>query len=97
MRFCGAAHQPDIPRVPRSLPVDLSLIVLLPNRESKTVPTPIAIPPICCDGETFHGDCTTLELQSCAKLEEVALRAFAVFELVHPARVEVEMTLPHLC
>ena len=33
------------------------------------------------------------ELQCCAKLEQVALGAFAVFELVHPARVEVEIAL----
>jgi hypothetical protein len=37
------------------------------------------------------------ELQCSAKLEEIALRAFVVFELVHPARVEVEMTLPYRC
>jgi hypothetical protein len=34
------------------------------------------------------------ELERCAQHEQVALDAFDVFELVHPAGVEVEMMLP---
>jgi hypothetical protein len=37
------------------------------------------------------------KFQVCAKLEEVALRAVAISQFVHPAGVEIEMTLPELC
>ena len=40
-------------------------------------------------------DLIRLELESCAQHEQVALDAFDVFELVHPAGVEVEMMLPN--
>ena len=44
----------------------------------------------------FHFCIPDSELQARAELEEVALRAIAIFQLVHRARVEVEITFPYL-
>jgi len=67
---------------------------------------PIAVPALFATGSRVRYRTTaanrvslviirSLELERCANLKKVALRTLAIFELIDPARVDVEITLPY--